>query len=216
MGSVADHYRPAQLELLRFIPVSARRVLVLGGCNGAFGATVKEHTGAEVWGIEFDDGAAQRASALVDHVLAGPVDEQVDELPDGHFDVVVCDDTLERLVDPLATLTRLRDKLAPDGAMVAAVPNFRYLPALSQVLLRKDFPQEDVGTFDRTYLRFFTRRSIKRLFKKAGFKVQRTEGLHAWRGTAGVVLAVVTLGYFADGLYLQYACVATPAAQRRA
>jgi 2-polyprenyl-3-methyl-5-hydroxy-6-metoxy-1,4-benzoquinol methylase len=217
--SVAEYYRPAQPELLRLIPSPARRILDLGCGDGTFGAAVKERTGAELWGIASDEPAAERARAVFDHVLSGGVpsggaDARIAELPEAYFDVVICHDTLERLVDPLATLTALRDKVAADGVVVAAVPNFRFLPALGHVLFRKDFPQEDRGTFDRTYIRFFTRRSIKRLFKKAGFKVREVQGLNAWRSNAGVALAILSLGYFADGRYLQYACVATPAKRR--
>ncbi|KZS78420.1 hypothetical protein A4G29_24405 [Mycobacterium kansasii] len=99
---------------------------------------MKDRTGAELWGIVSD------------------------------FDAVICVDVLERLVEPGAALRKRRTKLKPDGVVVAAVPNFRFLPALGQVLFRKDFPQEDFGPFNRTYIRFFTCRSIVRIFKKAG------------------------------------------------
>ncbi|EPQ76128.1 class I SAM-dependent methyltransferase [Mycobacterium marinum] len=212
--SVTEYYRPTQTEILRFVPTTAQRILDLHCGQGTLGATLKERTGAEVWGIESDSQAAQQASAAIDRVLVGTVAERIAELPDNHFDVIVCNDVLERLVDPTATLKQLRCKLTSEGVVVAAVPNIRFLPALSKVLFRKDFPQEDFGTFDRTYIRFFTRRSLVRLFKTSGFGVRRIAGINAWNGTIGVALAVLTLGYFADGRYLQYACIASPSASK--
>lgn len=213
--SVMVYCRQPQPEVLRFIPAVVQRVLDLGCGEGTFSAKIKDRTGAEVWGIESDEQAAQRASAVIDHVLVGAADQRTADLPDAYFDVIICNDVLERLVDPGATLTQLRGKLRAEGIVIAVVPNFRFLPALSLVLFRKDFPQEDFGTFDRTYLRFFTRKSIKRLFRKTGFAVQRVEGLNAWHSSSSVLLAVLSLGYFADGLYRQYACVASPTAPRR-
>jgi 2-polyprenyl-3-methyl-5-hydroxy-6-metoxy-1,4-benzoquinol methylase len=205
------YYRQQRPEMLRFIPTAAQRVLEIGCGEGAFSATVKERTGAEAWGIELNVQAAERARAVIDRVLVGDANERIAELPDTYFDAIVCNDVLEHLVDPVGTLTQLRRKLKPEGIVVASIPNIRFLPALSKVVFRKDFPQEDFGIFDRTHLRFFTRKSIVRMFKTAGFTMRRIKGINAWCGPLGAVVIVLSLGYFADGLFLEYACVASPA-----
>jgi 2-polyprenyl-3-methyl-5-hydroxy-6-metoxy-1,4-benzoquinol methylase len=205
------YYRQPRPEMLRFIPTTAQRVLDLGCGEGAFAAAVRERTGAEVWGVEFNVQAAERASAVIDRVLAGDADERIVELPDAYFDAIVCNDILEHLVNPGATLIQLRRKLTPGGVVVASIPNIRFLPALWKVVVMKDFPQEDFGIFDRTHLRFFTRRSIVRMFKAAGFTMRRIKGINGYYGPVPVLVAFLSLGYFADGFYLQYACVASPA-----
>jgi 2-polyprenyl-3-methyl-5-hydroxy-6-metoxy-1,4-benzoquinol methylase len=115
---------------------------------------------------------------------------------------------LEHLINPVVTLAQLRSKLTANGVVVASIPNIRYTPALSKIVFRRDFPQKDFGVFDRTHLRFFTRKSMKRMFKTAGFKMQRMQGINAYYGPLGLILTLVSLGYFADGFYQQYACVA--------
>jgi 2-polyprenyl-3-methyl-5-hydroxy-6-metoxy-1,4-benzoquinol methylase len=197
--------------MLPFVPVDAHRVLELGCGEGAFAATVKQRTSAEVWGIEFNADAARQAAAVLDRVLVGDADGQIAELPDSSFDVVICNDVLEHLINPVVTLERLRRTLRPDGVLVASIPNIRYMPALTQIVLRRDFPAVEHGVFDRTHLRFFTRKSIVRMFASAGFSLQRIKGINAYYGPLALVLSVLTLGYFADGFYLQYACVASPA-----
>ena len=204
----SSHPRP---EMLRFVPTSAQRVLELGCADGAFAAAVKSHTGAEVWGIELSDAAAQQAATVVDRILVGDAGDRIAELPDAYFDAIVCNDVLEHLVDPLVILTRLRSKLKPDGVVVASIPNIRYLPALSKIVFRKDFPQDDIGIFDRTHLRFFTRKSIVRMFTAAGFAVHQIKGINAWFGPLAALVVPLSLGYFADGVFLEYACVASPA-----
>ena len=209
--SAAVYYRRTRPEMLRFIPTTTQRVLDLGCGEGHFGAIVKETRGAEVWGIEFDEQAARDASTVLDRVLVGDASTRIAELPDNYFDAVVCNDVLEHLVDPFTTLKQLRSKLKPEGVVVASIPNVRNLPALGKVLFRRDFPQEDYGIFDRTHLRFFTRRSIIRMFKNAGFNMQRIKGINPVFGPFGALAIILSLGYFADGVWLQYACVASPA-----
>jgi 2-polyprenyl-3-methyl-5-hydroxy-6-metoxy-1,4-benzoquinol methylase len=209
VGGVEGYYRHPRPEMMRYVPKTARRVLELGCAEGAFAAAVKEYTGAEVWGIELNEDAARRAGAVIDHVLVGDAGERIAELPDSYFDAVVCNDVLEHLVDPLAILTRLRPKLNPDGVVVASIPNVRYLPALSKIVFRKDFPQDDFGIFDRTHLRFFTRKSIVRMFANAGYTVHKIKGINFWCGPLGAIVIPLSLGYFADGVFLEYACVAS-------
>lgn len=208
-NSYYGHGRP---EMLRRVPMNAKRVLELGCAEGAFAATVKQRTGGEVWGIEFNSQVAERARAVIDRVLVGDADEQIAEIPDRYFDVIICNDVLEHLVDPLKTLRHLRPKLRSEGVVVASIPNIRYAPALSKVLFRKDFPKDDEGIFDRTHLHFFTRKSIVRMFENAGYTLSRIEGINAHYGPLGMIFTVLSLGYGADSFYLQYACVASPTA----
>jgi 2-polyprenyl-3-methyl-5-hydroxy-6-metoxy-1,4-benzoquinol methylase len=205
------YYRHPRPEMLRLVPTTAQHVLELGCAEGAFAATVKERTGAEVWGIEFNPQAAEHASAIVDRVLVGDADERIAELPETYFDAIVCNDVLEHLLNPGATLTQLRRKLKPEGVVVASIPNIRFTPALSKVVFHKDFPKDDEGIFDRTHLHFFTRKSIVRLFETSGFTIQRIKGINANYGPLSVLLTALSLGYFADGFYLQYACLASRA-----
>jgi len=208
------YYRQPRPEMLRFVPATAKRVLELGCAEGAFAATVRRRACAEVWGIESNSQAAERARAVIDRVLVGDADERITELPDTYFDAIICNDVLEHLVNPCTTLTHLRRKLMPDGVVVASIPNIRFIPALSKIVFHKDFPQDDVGIFDRTHLRFFTRKSIVRLFETAGFTMQRMKGINAYYGPFSVLLTLFSLGYFADGFYTGYACVASPASPK--
>lgn len=202
------YFRAPRAEMLPFVPTSADRVLEVGCAEGAFGAALKQRAGAEVWGIEMNELAAEQAAAVLDEVLTGDVDEQAMTLPDNHFDVIVCNDVLEHLVNPLDTLTLLRRKLRAGGVVVASIPNIRYFPALREILLRRDFPAEDAGVFDRTHLRFFTRKSIVRMFTDAGYDMQRMKGINTRVKPVGLIASAVSLGYFADGFHQQYACVA--------
>ena len=43
--------------------------------------------------------------------------------PDGAYDVVVCSHVLEHVIDPVDLLRRMKSWLAPDGVLIACVPN---------------------------------------------------------------------------------------------
>jgi SAM-dependent methyltransferase len=93
----------------------------------------------------------------------------------GSFDFIVCADVLEHLCDPLRLLRDCRGVLAPDGVLLASLPNsgnayFRWKILMGQ------FPQHDRGLFDRTHLHFYTWDGWVDLLARSGF---RMEGVRA-------------------------------------
>jgi 2-polyprenyl-3-methyl-5-hydroxy-6-metoxy-1,4-benzoquinol methylase len=210
VGPVVDaYYRNPRPEMLRYVPAGSRRVLELGCGEGAFGGAVKQHTGAEYWAVEYDPAAAEKAGRILDRVLVGDADQLIDEVPDGYFDAIVCNDVLEHLAYPWVTLERLRPKLHADGVVVASIPNIRYMPALFSIIFRRDFPLDEEGIFDRTHLRFFTRKSIRRMFDTAGYEMETMKGITMVNPFA-VLVGLLSFGFFWDGAFMQYACVASP------
>lgn len=169
------YYHAPRSEMMPFVPEEARCILEIGCAEGTFGAAIKRRADAEVWGIEFNPEVAERATASIDRVLVGDVDEQSAAVPDAYFDVIICNDVLEHLRNPGDTLAKLRHKLKPGGVVVASIPNIRYFPALGEIIVKRDFPLEESGIFDRTHLRCFTRKSIIRMFTDSGFTMNRSK-----------------------------------------
>jgi 2-polyprenyl-3-methyl-5-hydroxy-6-metoxy-1,4-benzoquinol methylase len=197
--------------MLAFVPEDSRRILEVGCGEGMFSAGLKNKLQAEVWGLERDPDAAEKAKSRMDKVLNGDVNLLIDRLPDGHFDCIVCNDVLEHLVDPCEVLARLKRKLSGKGVIVASIPNVRHISVLKELILQKQWRYADAGILDRTHLRFFTRRSILEMFDALGFDVIRIEGInktssfrkfHLWN--------ILCLGQLSDARYSQYACVARP------
>ncbi len=88
------------------------------------------------------------------------------------FDVVVCADVLEHLEDPAAVLARVRRWLSPGGVLFVSLPNVANV-AVRFALLAGRFEYAEAGILDRTHLRFFTRRSARRLVEGTGFRIRR-------------------------------------------
>ena len=92
------------------------------------------------------------------------------------FDVVLAADVLEHLVNPGNLMRQVRNVLSPDGTALFCVPNIaHWYPRLRSTLGMFDYDQR--GILDSTHLRFFTRRSIRKLVERQGFTVRRIESV---------------------------------------
>jgi 2-polyprenyl-3-methyl-5-hydroxy-6-metoxy-1,4-benzoquinol methylase len=199
-----------------FVPADVRRLLDVGCGDGGFAAGLRaERDGPdgrlELWGLELDAAAADRARQTLDEVRQGRAEALIDDLPAGHFDCVVLNDILEHLEDPEGLLRRLHRVLAPEACLVASIPSVRHFPHLWNLVVHGSWEYTDEGTLDRTHLRFFTRSSMRGLFTRAGYRLERQVGInptHSWRWR---LFDLATLGRAREMQYLQFACVAVPA-----
>ncbi len=207
-----DNPRP---EMHPFVPIAARRVLEVGCHTGAFGAALKAQTpDVQVWGVEPHPEAAAVAAGRLDRVYVQPYDAAC-PLPVQYFDAVVFNDVLEHIVDPWASLRLARRHVAPGGVVVASIPNLLHQHNLQHLLLERDFKYEDNGIRDRTHLRFFTRRSMLRMFEESGWRVARIAGINAswWSNSLLLRLAYRILDrQLEETKYIQFAVVTEPLA----
>lgn len=147
-------------------------VLDVGTADGHPVVAGLKARGCRVWGVEIDAEAAAEAAPLCEQMVVGNV-EQLDlaaTFGDKRFDVVLCLDVLEHLVEPLDTLRRLRELLTPTGIVVASIPNVTHAAVRLQLLDGK-FTYTETGLLDRTHVRFFDRTEVESLFADAGMTV---------------------------------------------
>lgn len=197
--------------MVPYLPEKTHRLLDVGCGAGDFAAQVVQERGGEAWGVEPFPDAGEQAKTALAKAFVCPVEEALPELPEAAFDCITCLDVLEHLVDPWQVLADLRPKLAPEGVLVASVPNVRHFSAIIQLLVKKDFPQHAWGTFDRTHLRWFTYKSLRRAFEETGYRVERLEGINPWcRKVLFGVANALTLNQIWDMKYVQFAVVARP------
>ena len=208
------YYQNVRPEMLPFVPANSRRVVEFGCGCGRFGSEVRRTIGAEVWGVELSQDAAEQARPVLDRVLTGDVLACMDQLPDRHFDCAVFNDILEHLVDPWLVLSKLREKLTDKGVVIASLPNIRQFGSLKRLVWDADFPYEDQGIYDRTHLRFFTRMSITRMFHDSGYAPERIVGINAGRPVRLFMRTAFAMAIFLGGIkvsdmqYQQFAVVA--------
>ena len=88
---------------------------------------------------------------------------------------------LEHLVEPFEVLEKMKAKLVKNGEIIVSIPNVRYIKNLYHLLIEKDWQYQDNGILDRTHLRFFTEKSIKRSLVENGWEISFQKGVNATR-----------------------------------
>jgi 2-polyprenyl-3-methyl-5-hydroxy-6-metoxy-1,4-benzoquinol methylase len=169
----ASYYENARSDVVAELPRPLGAALDVGCGVGNVGRGLRDAGATRVVGIEVVEAQADRARAVLDRVVAAPVETGLDELHDERFDTILCLDVLEHLVDPAAVLRRLRDVAAPDARLQVSVPNARHLSLVWDLVVRGSFNYAEHGHRDSTHLRWFTRRDIVVAIEAAGWRVER-------------------------------------------
>ena len=196
--------------MARLVPANVRSMLDVGCGPGDFAKRVQSALNAEVWGIEPRPDHAETARGVLFKVIEGNYQSALPNLPEGYFDLVVFHGALERCVDPEALLRSALPLLTNNGAILISILNFRHWRHFEHLLWRGEFEYVSEGPLDRANLRFFTQKSIKGLFKRAGYVVAAVEGLNPSWTRSLRVLNALTFNRFADCRFAKFAVLARP------
>lgn len=200
-----EYYSQDRSEMLDFVPSGARRILEVGCGSGEFAAAIRaRNADVVIWGVEPSPEAARIAAGRMDEVICKTFEPDLPELDGQKFDCVVFNDVLEHLPEPETTLRETRPYLADGGVIVASIPNILYFYEITKILLTEDWEYQDHGILDRTHLRFFTRKSILRLFRSAGYEIQEIRGINAFAGKKFKIANLITLGRLSDWKFVQF------------
>ena len=124
--------------------------------------------------------AAERARNQLDEVHVGYFPEVLDGVNE-RFDLICFNDVLEHMIDPWRALAAAGRWLAPEGRVLASIPNVRYGPHLQALMLGR-WDYVETGILDRSHLRFFTRATMIEMFESAGYRIHTCVGVQsAWR-----------------------------------
>lgn len=201
-----EYYSGLRPEMVEFLPEKYMHVLEIGCGEGDFSTHLKK--AKEIWGLEMDAPASQKAEKKLYKVLKGTYDETYCELPDNYFDLIICNDVIEHMPDHDFFFSSIKKKMKPGAYMVISVPNVRYIRNLAELLIQKDWRYREQGTLDRTHLRYFTEKSIKRTLNDHGFTIEKFHGIIPCPQPFGkliiYVLNILTLGYYSDLNYLDF------------
>src|SRR5438552_5718626 len=164
--------RNSALTQLILLAGRDKRILEVGPATG-YVTRVLQQRGCRVTGIEKDPIAAQVASSFSDRMIVGDIEtlDFADALGGEQFDVVMFGDVLEHLVNPQDVLVKTARVLRTKGYLVASVPNIAH-GSIRLALLGGEFRSTGLGLLDRTHLRFFTRESLERMFREAGYAIR--------------------------------------------
>jgi 2-polyprenyl-3-methyl-5-hydroxy-6-metoxy-1,4-benzoquinol methylase len=180
LGSASEEYRLKESDdsshsvILRWLgEVSPGRLLDLG-CSGALLSQRARALGHRVLGVDVKElpEARERLDGFIRANLDHGLPREVAEA--GPFDIVLAGDVLEHVREPGLVLGDARSILAPGGVLILSVPNFGHWYVRVRTVLGI-FDYDERGLLDRTHVRFFTRRSLERELRQAGFRTVRAQ-----------------------------------------
>ena len=205
------YFHGRRLEMLKYIPENALQILEVGCGEGAFCNDLKRPD-REIWGVEINPVAAQKAMEICSSVLIGDFKAIYDQLPKNHFDCIIFNDVLEHIYAPWDTILLVKTLLSTNGVIVTSIPNFRYMSNLIiEILYHGEFKYNTAGgILDDTHIRFFTSKSICRMFRELGYEVLTHEGINPDNRMKAKLVDFFTFGCLKDTRFKQFATVAKP------
>lgn len=151
-----------------------KKILSIGSGTGQDIAFLTEHN--EIYAFDISPKAMEIAGELGIRTKLWDVSKGV-HFPDGFFDIIICKDVLEHVLDPVYVLKEIHRTLKSDGYAVVNVPNhfyfiLRWRLLLGKGLIWKTLHHDHTRCFDEwnyMHIRFFTYKGFKRLLRHCGF-----------------------------------------------
>lgn len=163
-----DRTADIRQEIVRRIGPNAR-LLDVGCGNGEFISALRQ-LGIDVVGVEPDlvrAGFGRKHLGL--EIVSSAYREAI--FPSGHFDAITFIQTLEHMENPLEALVQARRHLKSGGLLVVDVPSFNNLRVIAYSLTH--LQRLVLRDFIPSHSYYFTRHTLSRLVKKAGFDVDK-------------------------------------------
>ena len=209
-----DYFANIRRDIISLIPSNAnQKILEIGAGVGNTLLFIKENKmAAEVMGVELMEFAeSNQKHPLIDKFQIANIEHETIQAPEEYFDVVICADVLEHLIDPWTMVEKLTRYLKKDGLMIVSVPNIREWNTLSGIVFGGRFKYQPAGgIMDKTHLRFFCKKDVFQLLNTAHLTTiyHKPNFMLLPEGRKRRILNYVTLRLFEDFLAIQYLFIA--------
>lgn len=165
------YFEEVHLGLLKQVGTGLKILDV--GCGYGQNGEAMMKKGNTVFGIDILPVAIEKAGTRLSFAAVadfGRPQDIPEEIRREKFDMVVFSDILEHVYDPMLLIRNAVPLMKDDAVLLISVPNIaNWLTRLK--LLFGVWDYDVSGMMDRTHIRFFTLKSIKRLVNAAGFDV---------------------------------------------
>lgn len=193
--ATADRYRYSSKNWWTYDPKwvvvneinTPETVLDVGCSYGDFGLKLREKN-CSVDGVEIYPPAFTEAKKVLVNVYRLDMDlpDEIEKNIDKKYSVITFMDVLEHSKDPESVLRAYKEKLIDNGRVYVSLPNVVNIRERFSILLG-NFDYQEYGVFDRTHLRFFTKKSAIRLLSSVFSEVRLVECTPRYNFLRGIV-----------------------------
>lgn len=167
-----NYFSDIRWDIINLIPVGKNKILEIGCGTGNTGKVLKEQGKAvEVIGIEKIPYAAESARENLNAVITADIETLKMPFDKGCFDYIIAADILEHLYNPWLTISNLKAYTKKDGFVIASLPNIRNWRIVWGLIFKGDWNYSNAGLLDDTHIRFFTKKTMMKLFQSEGFTI---------------------------------------------
>jgi len=162
-----NYFSNIRKDIISLVPKNPdQKILEIGAGAGNTLLYIKEnHLAREVMGVELMEIAnSNQKHPLIDKFQIANIEQENIQAKEEYFDIIICADVLEHLVDPWAMVDKLSKYLKKDGLLIISIPNIREWKTLAKIIFKGDFGYQSAGgIMDKTHLRFFCKKNIYQL-----------------------------------------------------
>jgi 2-polyprenyl-3-methyl-5-hydroxy-6-metoxy-1,4-benzoquinol methylase len=200
-----EYFGNVRLEVLPLLPFFSERIFEVGcGCGDTLAFLKSSRKCQWVGGIELFHDAAEIAKGKIDLLIEGNIESCAMPFEEKYFDVILCLDVLEHLVDPWSAVNNLHRFLKPGGVLICSIPNVKNMSVLVPLLFRGHWEYSAKGILDKTHLRFFTKKTAIDLASCSGLSVDMVLSTGLEKGRKSAFWNLLTLGLFKSFFEFQY------------
>ena len=200
-----DYFSQVRSEIEDLLPNYSEKTLDIGCGDGATLEWVKATKRCEkTYGIEISESSYLKAKKILDETLNINIEKEKNFFMKKKFDLILVLDVIEHLIDPWKFLNLIKSRLNEGGSIIISVPNIRHYSILKDLIFFGNWEYCQSGILDRTHLRFFTKKSLKKIFKKEKLNIEMLKKYPIDYSGKAKILNKISFNLFSDFLTQQY------------
>lgn len=152
-----------------------RKILDVGSASGRMANEVsKIYPKAEIVGIDAYKRAIEYGKKTYPHIKFRVADAHKMPFRSNSFDLVICYEVIEHLVDPLSALMEMKRVLKKNGRAIVAMDSGNWLFRIVWWISEKTIS----NVWQNAHLHPFKHTELQKIIKKAGFKIIKKQFSH--------------------------------------
>ena len=211
-----NYFSNIRKDIISLIPNNPdQKILEIGAGAGNTLLYIKENQLArEVMGVELIEIAnSNQKHPLIDKFQIANIEQENIQAKEEYFDIIICADVLEHLVDPWSIVNKLSQYLKKGGVLIVSIPNIREWKTLGKIIFQGDFSYQSAGgIMDKTHLRFFCKRNIYQLLNTPALSIFYSKPNFMLKvlpeGKKRRIINLLTFRLFENFLAVQYIFIA--------